>query len=78
MPLKSAHEIAERVHDGVEENFPLVKHVTVHVNPYSEAEPPDTPAENVDGGAGDGNENETAEELEEVGQTGVNEEETEK
>lgn len=34
--LKEAHAIAEKVHDGVEENFPLVKHVTVHVNPYTE------------------------------------------
>lgn len=36
MPLFTAHEIAERVHSGIEENFPLVKHVTVHVNPYME------------------------------------------
>lgn len=36
MSLKSAHSIAEAVHDGVEKNFPLVKHVTVHVNPYIE------------------------------------------
>lgn len=34
LPLYKAHEIAEKVHDGVENNFPLVKHVTVHVNPY--------------------------------------------
>ncbi len=34
LPLVQAHEIAENVHDGVEANFPLVKHVTVHVNPY--------------------------------------------
>lgn len=34
LPLRSAHEIAERVHKGIEENFPLVKHITVHVNPY--------------------------------------------
>ncbi|MDE5789183.1 MAG: hypothetical protein K2H78_02075, partial [Clostridia bacterium] len=34
--LSAAHEIAETVHDGVEENFPLVKHVTVHVNPYAD------------------------------------------
>ena len=34
LPLKEAHEIAEAVHDGVENKFPLVKHVTVHVNPY--------------------------------------------
>ncbi len=36
LPLHEAHEIAERVHKGIEENFPLVKHVTVHVNPYAE------------------------------------------
>lgn len=36
--LKSAHDIAEAVHDGVEKNFPLVKHVTVHVNPFAETE----------------------------------------
>lgn len=34
--LKDAHDIAEAVHEGVEKNFPLVKHVTVHVNPYSQ------------------------------------------
>lgn len=34
IPLYEAHEIAERVHDGIEDKFPLVKHVTVHVNPY--------------------------------------------
>ena len=36
LPLYKAHEIADEVHDGVEKNFPLVKHVTVHVNPYYE------------------------------------------
>ncbi|MGN0814199.1 MAG: cation diffusion facilitator family transporter [Candidatus Coproplasma sp.] len=36
LPLYEAHDIAERVHDGLEEKFPLVKHVTVHVNPYFE------------------------------------------
>lgn len=36
--LSEAHDIAEAVHDGVESNFPLVKHVTVHVNPYREEE----------------------------------------
>ena len=35
-PLTSAHEIAEAVHDSIERDFPVVKHVTVHVNPYSE------------------------------------------
>lgn len=34
IPLVEAHEIAERVHDGIEEKFPAVKHVMVHVNPY--------------------------------------------
>lgn len=34
LPLVEAHEIAERVHEGIEQNFPAVKHVTVHVNPY--------------------------------------------
>lgn len=34
IPLVEAHEIAERVHDGIEAKFPAVKHVMVHVNPY--------------------------------------------
>lgn len=38
LPLYEAHEIAETVHKGIEENFPLIKHVTVHVNPYDEEE----------------------------------------
>ncbi len=32
-PLRQAHEIAEEVHEGIEKNFPKVKHVMVHVNP---------------------------------------------
>jgi cation diffusion facilitator family transporter len=31
--LKEAHEIAERVHNSIESNFPKVKHIMVHVNP---------------------------------------------
>jgi len=31
--LKKAHEIAENVHDDIENNFKNVKHVMVHVNP---------------------------------------------
>lgn len=31
--LKKAHEIAERVHDEIEENFIKVKHIMVHYNP---------------------------------------------
>lgn len=34
--LRDAHAVAEAVHDGVENEFPVVKHVTVHVNPYTE------------------------------------------
>ena len=34
--LCEAHEIAERVHDAVEENFPKIKHIMVHVNPAKE------------------------------------------
>lgn len=36
LSLYEAHVIADRVHDGIEANFPLVKHVTVHVNPYQQ------------------------------------------
>lgn len=38
LTLYCAHEIAEKVHSGIEESFPLVKHVTVHVNPYKKEE----------------------------------------
>ncbi|MDR3239234.1 MAG: cation diffusion facilitator family transporter [Clostridiales bacterium] len=31
--LNETHEIAERVHDAIEEEFPQVKHCMVHVNP---------------------------------------------
>lgn len=34
--LIEAHEIAERVHDAIEEGFPEVKHCMVHVNPLME------------------------------------------
>ncbi|MCH5267162.1 MAG: cation transporter [Lachnospiraceae bacterium] len=33
--LHEAHAIAERVHDSIENNFPKVKHVMVHVNPHT-------------------------------------------
>lgn len=36
LPLEDAHKIAEIVHEGIEKEFPLVKHITVHVNPYNE------------------------------------------
>ena len=31
--LVEAHDIAENVHDNLEESFPNVKHVMIHVNP---------------------------------------------
>lgn len=32
--LEEAHEIAERVHNQIEEKIPMVKHCMVHVNPF--------------------------------------------
>ena len=37
-PLTESHQIAERVHHAVEENFPQVKHCMVHVNPLPPSE----------------------------------------
>ncbi len=34
LSLVEAHSIAERVHDRIEREFPTVKHIMVHVNPY--------------------------------------------
>ncbi len=34
--LQEAHDIAEVVHDEIEQSFPKVKHIMVHVNPASE------------------------------------------
>ncbi len=33
--LLEAHHIAETVHNDIEKNFPKVKHIMVHVNPYT-------------------------------------------
>lgn len=33
LTLKKAHDIADKVHDGVEENFKNVKHIMIHINP---------------------------------------------
>ena len=33
LTLREGHEIAQRVHDAMEKEFPLVKHCMVHVNP---------------------------------------------
>ena len=32
--LNQAHAVAEEVHKGIEKNFPEVKHIMVHVNPW--------------------------------------------
>lgn len=34
--LREAHNIAEDVHERIEQNFPKVKHIMVHVNPEEE------------------------------------------
>ena len=41
--LVEAHAIAERVHDRIEREFPSVKHIMVHVNPYMEGTVSETP-----------------------------------
>ncbi len=33
LPLRDAHAIAERIHDGVEQKYDNVKHIMIHVNP---------------------------------------------
>lgn len=33
MTLNDAHGIAEKIHDGVEKQFPNIKHIMIHVNP---------------------------------------------
>ena len=33
LSLRAAHDIAQRVHDTIEQRFPEVKHIMVHVNP---------------------------------------------
>nr|WP_302624847.1 cation transporter dimerization domain-containing protein [uncultured Eubacterium sp.] len=31
---KKAHDVAEDVHKNIEQRFPKVKHIMIHVNPY--------------------------------------------
>ncbi len=38
LSLTEAHNIAEEVHEGIEQQFTAVKHITVHVNPYTATE----------------------------------------
>lgn len=48
LPLYQAHSVAERVHRGLEQNFPPIKHVTVHVNPYDPNDPQEETKETVE------------------------------
>ncbi len=45
LPLTDAHAIAEEVHNGIEVKFSLVKHITIHVNPFIEEEREETAPE---------------------------------
>ena len=36
LTLEESHRAAERVHDALEERFPKIKHVMIHVNPWEE------------------------------------------
>ena len=33
LSLKEAHDVAERLHDALENNYPEIKHVSIHMNP---------------------------------------------
>lgn len=35
-PLRETHAIAENVHNSIEQQFPVVKHIMVHVNPLED------------------------------------------
>lgn len=39
LTLREGHAIAERVHSTIEQSFPKVKHIMVHVNPAGEEKP---------------------------------------
>ncbi len=34
--LRNAHSVSEEVHDAIEERFPKIKHIMIHVEPYGE------------------------------------------
>ena len=36
LSLREAHNIAEAIHDGIEKDYPQVKHVMIHMNPMEE------------------------------------------
>lgn len=39
LSLIESHEIAERIHDILEKDFPRIKHIMVHVNPIGSCQP---------------------------------------
>ena len=39
LSLRESHAIAENVHDNLEEAYPKIKHIMVHVNPYTPSNP---------------------------------------
>ena len=45
LTLLEGHNIAQKVHDAVEKDFPEVKHCMVHVNPYFTTPPEQTKTE---------------------------------
>ena len=36
LTLSESHDIAQKVHDAIEQKFEKVKHIMVHVNPHGE------------------------------------------
>lgn len=36
LTLKESHDIAERLHDAIEEGWPKIKHIIIHVNPVED------------------------------------------
>lgn len=48
LPLSSAHEIAQSVHDNIEKSIDSVKHCEVHVNPFhKDMTQPPTPTDSI-------------------------------
>lgn len=38
MTLRDAHDIAEKIHEGLEKEYPNIKHVMIHINPTEPVE----------------------------------------
>lgn len=41
LPLRAAHAVAQRIHDQLEQSFPELKHVMIHLNPAPQGEESD-------------------------------------